>query len=723
LATAYLEDYKVRHRAATFAEYAVGHVTRLLGDKMVVEISEKTVKGYQTTRLKEKAAPKSVNEEVGFLLRLMGDAGEALRARLRREKALKLKVSQNVARAFTPEEKDRMLALAKASSSRKSGSPAIHAALTLALNAGMRDAEIRNLTWAQVDFEKQFLTVGKSKTDAGEGRTIPLNSVQLPALLDHSRWYTRRFGMMRPEWFLFPFGKSKHLDPTRPMTSLKTVWTNIKEKAKIAGRWHDDARIAPAMARNIEVWPVERLAPYALNARTHSAEQVAQIAASIVEFGFVNPILVDSTDGVIAGHGRLLAARQLGMAEVPVVVLAHLTPAQRRALVIVDNKLAMNAGWDEEVLRSELESLGADGFNLSLVGFSDEDLVVLLAGDEPEDVAEAAEEAVAEPPAAPVTRAGDVWLIGTHRLICGDCRELATVKKLMAGARANVAITSPPYATQREYDPSSGFKPVPPDEYVEWFRAVSAGIEAVLAPDGSYLLNIKAHADEGERHLYVMDLVLAHKRAWGWRFVDEFCWRKTDNGVPGGWGNRFKNAFEPVFHFSLQKQIKFRAEAVSHASEDCFDYSPDNPKSNSGSGLLGTGARGAAAGGDASDSEGRHVGLARPSNVIEVKSESSQGAHSAAFPRALVEFFVKAFSDAGDVVLDPFMGSGTTMAAAHALGRSGYGCEISPAYCDVIVRRMMGLGLEAVLESSGEPFADVAVVRGVEQAQSLSPAL
>ena len=239
LASAYLEDYAVRHRAATFAEYAVGHVTRLLGDKMVADISEKTVRGYQTARLKEKAAPKSVNEEVGFLLRLMGDAGEALRARLRKDKALKLKVSQDVARAFTPAEKEKMLALAKDSSTRKSGSPAIYAALTLALNAGMRDAEIRNLTWVQVDFEKQFLTVGKAKTDAGEGRTIPLNSVLLPALLNHSRWYTRRFGMTRPEWYLFPFGKSKHLDATRPMTSLKTVWCNIKKKAGIIGRWHD----------------------------------------------------------------------------------------------------------------------------------------------------------------------------------------------------------------------------------------------------------------------------------------------------------------------------------------------------------------------------------------------------------------------------------------------------------------------------------------------------
>ena len=239
LAAAYLEDYGVRHRAATFAEYALGHVSRLLGDKLAVAIDDAVVKTYQTARLKEDAAPKSVNEEVTFLLRLLGDAGDAMRVRLRRDKALKLKVSQNVARAYSEVEKNQMLALAKDSSARKSGSPAIYAALTLALNAGMRDAEIRRLTWEQVDFEKQFLTVGKSKTDAGGGRTIPLNSVLLPALLDHARWYTRRFGMTKPEWYLFPFGKSKHLDPTRPMTTLKTVWQNIKAKAGIIGRWHD----------------------------------------------------------------------------------------------------------------------------------------------------------------------------------------------------------------------------------------------------------------------------------------------------------------------------------------------------------------------------------------------------------------------------------------------------------------------------------------------------
>ena len=496
----------------------------------------------------------------------------------------------------------------------------------------------------------------------------------------------------------------------------------------------NSAQITPAMARRIEIWPTERLRPYDRNARTHSPEQVAQIAASIVEFGFVNPILVDSSAGIVAGHGRLLAARKLGLAEVPVVVLDHLSETQRRAYIIADNKLALNAGWDEALLNAELGEIKADGFDVGLVGFSQEELDSILAICEDESPAEESEDQVPEAPIESITRPGDLWLIGPHRVICGDSLDLGVVHKLLAGAGVNVAITSPPYATQREYDPSSGFKPIPPDQYVDWYCDVAANIAAILADDGSYLLNIKEHADEGERSLYVKDLVIAHRRQWGWRFVDEFCWRKTDNGVPGGWGNRFKNAWEPVFHFCKQQEIKFRPKRVGHESDDCFNYSPNNPKSTSGSGLLGTGPRGAAADGgknqqswqhsrdSLSDSNGRFKSIARPSNVIEVRTESSQGSHSAPYPRALVEFFLLAFSDQGDVVFDPFLGSGTTIAAAHVLERKGCGCEISPAYCDVILRRLMNLtGQAPVHAETGESFTAVAEARGVSANEAVNP--
>src|SRR6266849_8417184 len=297
----------------------------------------------------------------------------------------------------------------------------------------------------------------------------------------------------------------------------------------------------------VQQWPVEKLIPYGRNARMHSDEQVAQIAASILQFGWTNPILVGADCVVIAGHARLAAARKLGMSEVPVIVLDHLSETQRRALIIADNRLAELAGWDEELLRSELQELEKLDFDLETIGFSDEELRTMLEdGEKPQqDVADE----VPNPPAEPVTRPGDLWLIGNHRLICGDCRDRDVIRALFGDALANVVITSPPYASQREYDASSGFKPIHPDEYVAWFRNVAAAIESVLEPNGSYFLNIKEHSEDGERNLYVKDLVIAHKRQWGWRFVDEFCWRNTANGVPGKWPNRLKNAWEPVFHF------------------------------------------------------------------------------------------------------------------------------------------------------------------------------
>jgi site-specific DNA-methyltransferase (adenine-specific)/site-specific DNA-methyltransferase (cytosine-N4-specific) len=313
-----------------------------------------------------------------------------------------------------------------------------------------------------------------------------------------------------------------------------------------------------------------------------------------------------------------------------------------------------------------------------------------------------------------------------YSVLCGDCRDLAAVERLLGGRKANLVITSPPYADRRTYDQNSGFEPIPPERYVDWYRDVARVIAAVLAPDGSYLLNIKEHAEDGQRVLYVKDLVLAHVRQWGWRFVDEFCWRKTDNGVPGGWGNRFKNAWEPIFHFCRQPQIRFRPQAVGHRSEDCFDYSPNNPKSTSGSGLLGSGRRGMAAENTAlgramrktraSDEQGRFAGIARPSNVIEATTESGQGEHAAPFPIALPEFFIRAFTDAGDLVYDPFGGSGTTAVAALRTGRQGYCAEVSPRYCDVIVNRLLAAEarLEARLatpEGNGATFDEVRIER------------
>lgn len=236
IAAEFLDDYKIRNpKSAVYAEYALRHVSRLLGDLLLAEVSPAAVRAYQTTRLTEGASPKSVNEEVGLLLRILGERGDLLRAKLKRERALKLKVTGNVARAFSDNEKTALIEQA-----RKRRSPCIYPALMLAQHAGMRDAEIRGLQWGRVDLYKAILTVGSSKTEAGEGRTIPLNADVLSALVQHSRWYVAKFGETRAEWYVFPFGKPLPTDPTRPTTTFKTVWKSIRAEAGVQGRWHDN---------------------------------------------------------------------------------------------------------------------------------------------------------------------------------------------------------------------------------------------------------------------------------------------------------------------------------------------------------------------------------------------------------------------------------------------------------------------------------------------------
>lgn len=235
VADQFFEDYKVRNpKSETFAGYALGHVKRLVGKTMVIDVDVETVKTYQTDRLKEKASPKSINEEVGFMLRVLGEQGDFLRAKMRRTRTLKLSGQKGVAQAYTVDQKAALLAAAKARRSK-----VIYPALMLALHAGMRDAEVRGLQWGRVDLERAIVTVGASKTEAGEGRTIPLNADVLAALVAHSKWYLEKFGETRPEWYVFPFGKPQPTNPTKSATSFKTVWAALKIKAGVTGRWHD----------------------------------------------------------------------------------------------------------------------------------------------------------------------------------------------------------------------------------------------------------------------------------------------------------------------------------------------------------------------------------------------------------------------------------------------------------------------------------------------------
>jgi integrase len=232
----FLTDYRAKHQLATFAEYALGHVSKLLGGSLVVEITPKVVKRYQADRLNENAGAKTINDEVQLLLRLCGEQGALIRATLKRDKALKLPLPASPGRPYSAEEKARMLEEAQ-----KLRTPQMHAALALDLNTGLRDKELREIRWEQIDLiHKKALTVGKSKTEAGTGRVIPLNETAIAAMEAHAAWYARRFGECKPEWYVFAFGSPLPADPTRPITSFRTAWIKVRQRAGVKGRWHDN---------------------------------------------------------------------------------------------------------------------------------------------------------------------------------------------------------------------------------------------------------------------------------------------------------------------------------------------------------------------------------------------------------------------------------------------------------------------------------------------------
>ncbi len=419
---------------------------------------------------------------------------------------------------------------------------------------------------------------------------------------------------------------------------------------------------------------VASLRPWVKNPRKNDPA-VAAVADSIKRFGFGSPIIARRENGeIIAGHTRLKAAIRLGLAEVPVRYL-DLSEAEAHALALADNKVGELAEWDDAALADVLRDLTAADVSMDGLGFTAEEIAALIgAGDDPSDTPDPGAPEVEEGPAHSV--AGEVYELGPHRLLCGSCREPADVARLLAGRKVNLAFTSPPYAAQREYDASSGFKPIEPDAYVDWFEAVQAGVREHLAPDGSWFVNIKEHCADGQRSLYVKDLTLAHVRRWGWRFVDELCWKRKS--PPGSWPNRLRNDWEPVFQFSMGSTL-VRHEAISYPSESVPSGAQKRDDHMQGHWNMPTDI---------------HAGLAHRGNVVEV-SGGTEGGHSAAFPVGLPAFFVLAYTDPGAAVFDPFMGSGTTMIAAAKHGRVAYGTEISPKYCDVIRRRWTRWAKEA----------------------------
>ena len=478
---------------------------------------------------------------------------------------------------------------------------------------------------------------------------------------------------------------------------------------------------------------VERVKTSQLSLHPHNARQgdVGAICQSLEAHGQYRPLVVQrSTGNVLAGNHTLQAAQALGWTEVDVTYL-DVDDDQALRILLVDNRSNDLATYNNSVLTDLLESLVRSDFGLEGTGFDGSDLDDLLAEFQEDTEAEVKEDTeVPAIPENPVTKFGDVWLLGPHRLICGDSRDAKTVAKLLDGTKINLAFTSPPYAEQREYDASSGFKPIKPSEYVKWYAPISANVAEHLAEDGSYFINIKPASNGLNTELYVFDLVLAHAQEWGWHFATEFCWER--NGMPGRVTHRFKNQFEPVYQFA-RNRWKIKPDQVSYASDQAI--TPFGPGRGStswadpDSSVVSQGQRGDAFAGQRNSKRKRRngvwvgtsehqgtnsapgefigPGMAYPGNRLPTFTQTHEATgHAAAFPVGLPEFFVKAYTDAGDAVYDPFMGSGSTMLAADNQGRIGYGCELSPAYCDVIAKRYQRhSGIVPILESTGKPIS------------------
>ena len=441
------------------------------------------------------------------------------------------------------------------------------------------------------------------------------------------------------------------------------------------------------------------------NPKKHPDSNVADIARSVRRFGFVAPVVVWGSRGqIVAGHGRYLAAQMIlradpgaylatdapGPALIPVRVVEFASDAEASAYALADNRLTEANPMEPVDVAAILKEIQDAGGDVEVPGWTEAEIAAMLGGQEPEPDGTGGEDAGAgEPPAEPVSRVGEVYELGPHRLVCGDCRDASDVAMLLAGAKINLAFTSPPYAQQREYDESSGFKPIPPDEYVAWFDAVQANVRAHIAPDGSWFVNIKEGSAEKQRSLYCKDLVIAHVRQWKWLWIDELCWlRQSLPGDPNSMG-KFKNGFEPVYHFAASKDFRFRPESVQHESERFFEY-----KTQKAAGAKITSSS-QGKGRNAQSPVGYGHGLAYPSNVLDITEGARVEGHPAAFPVDFPAFFVRAYTDPGDTVYEPFCGSGTTLIAAAKERRICYGMEISPRYCDVIRRRWTKYAISA----------------------------
>jgi DNA modification methylase len=423
----------------------------------------------------------------------------------------------------------------------------------------------------------------------------------------------------------------------------------------------------PWPADKIERRPIESLIPSARNARTHSPEQVDQLAASIREWGFTVPVLLDEADGIIAGHGRVLAAKKLGLAEIPCMVARGWSAAQIAAYRLADNKLALNAGWDEALLRIELEDLQGMSFDVGLAGFSEAEVAALTA-DRTAGLTDPDE--APEPPAEPVTLLGDVWLLGRHRLVCGDSTTAKSVAAALNGVEPHLMVTDPPYGV--EYDASWRNEAPINRERAPGKREIIGGRAVGVSENDD-------RADWGEAWaLFPGDVAYVWHGVLQGAVVQESLAR---NGLM---------ARSQIIWVKNQFVISRGDYHFQH--ETCW-YAVRKGKA------------------------GHWAGDRKQTSVWQIdKSVKSETGHSAQKPVECMKRPVENNSSPGQAIFDPFVGSGTTIIAAEMTGRACHAIELSPPYVDVSVQRWQNFtGQIAILESTGQSYADIGAMRAQPQ--------
>ena len=408
----------------------------------------------------------------------------------------------------------------------------------------------------------------------------------------------------------------------------------------------------------IETWPIDRLRPYVRNAKVHGDDQVAKIAASMAKFGWTVPCMVADDGELIAGHGRVLAATMLGLKEVPVIRLGHLDEAERRAYRIADNKLTEMGDWDDALLRDEIAGLLAEDFDLSLLGITDEDLDALLQDPDVGDGAIEGENDIPEPPEDPVSRPGDLWLLGKHRLLCGDATVATDVARVLNGTQPLLMVTDPPYGVK--YDPSWRNKTgasatkrtgkVLNDDRADWYDAWT-----LFSGDVAYVWHGALHATTVAESL----------EAAGFNVRSQIIWAKDRLVLSRG---DYHWQHEPCW-YAVKKTGK-----------------------------------------------GHWAGDRKQTTLWQIanKDQDADTVHGTQKPVECMRRPILNNSSPGQAVYEPFMGSGTTLIAAETTGRVCYGIELKPAYVDVAVERWQQFtGKTAVLAETGESFPDLKAKRQI----------